>query len=79
MIANILRSEKAEKMSVYVVRAFIKQRELLMANAHIFKRLAEVDAKLLKHDEALNFIWQELQPLLAPPPSLSRRRAGFHP
>jgi hypothetical protein len=40
MAANILRSEQAVHMSIYVVRAFVKQREQVAANAAIFKRLA---------------------------------------
>ncbi len=43
MAANVLRSPKAVEMSVYVVRAFIAQRELLATNATILKRLAEID------------------------------------
>ena len=79
MVANILRSEEAERMSVYVVRAFIKQREVLLAKSDVLKRLAEMDAKLLQHDDTLKIIWQELQPLLASPKSPPRRKAGFHP
>jgi len=41
MAANVLRSPKAVKMSVYVVRAFIKQREVLATNATILRRLAD--------------------------------------
>jgi hypothetical protein len=41
MAANILRSERATEMSVYVVRAFVKQRETLATNAAILKRLAD--------------------------------------
>jgi hypothetical protein len=41
--ANILRSNCAIAMSVYVIRAFIEQREKLGANAAILKRLAEID------------------------------------
>ncbi len=60
MAANVLNSPEAVKMSVYVVRAFIKQRELLMAQSDVLKKLAQIDAKLLKHDDALRVIWQEL-------------------
>jgi len=45
--ANILRSDRAIAMSVYVIRAFIEQRERLAANAEILKRLAEIDKTLL--------------------------------
>ena len=53
MAANVLNSPEAVKMSVHVVRAFIKQRELLAGQAEILKKLAQMDAKLLKHDDAL--------------------------
>jgi hypothetical protein len=78
MAANVLRSPKAVEMSVYVVRAFIAQRELLATNAAIMKRLAEIDKALLEHDSALISLWEKLQPLLAPPPEPPRREMGFH-
>lgn len=78
MAATILSSPEAVKMSVFVVRAFIQMREQLVANAPIFKRLAEIDKTLLEHDKALGLIWQKIQPLLAPPPALPKPRIGFH-
>jgi len=78
MAANVLRSPRAVEMSVYVVRAFIIQREVLATNATILKRLAEIDKSLLQHDSVLRTLWQQLQPLLAPPPDLPRKQMGFH-
>ena len=78
MAANVVNSPEAVKMSVYVVRAFIKQREILLAQSDVLKRLAQMDAKLLKHDDALRVIWRELQPLLSPPPTTPKRQIGFH-
>jgi hypothetical protein len=75
--ANILRSDRAIAMSVYVIRAFIEQREKLAANAAILKRLAEIDKTLLEHDTVLREIYQKLLPLLAPPPEPPRRQIGF--
>jgi hypothetical protein len=68
MAANVLRSPKAVQMSVYVVRAFIMQREALTANATILRRLAEIDKTLLEHDVVLQRLWAKLRPLLQPPP-----------
>jgi hypothetical protein len=78
MAANVLRSPRAVQMSVYVVRAFVKQREELATNATILRRLAEIDKTLIQHDGTLRVLWSKLQPLLAPPPAPPRRRIGFH-
>jgi hypothetical protein len=75
--ANILRSDRAIAMSVYVIRAFIEQREKLASNSAILRRLAEIDKTLLEHDTALRDIYQKLLPLLAPPPEPLRRQIGF--
>jgi len=77
MAANVLRSARAVQMSVYVVRAFVRMREQLAANAAILKRLAEIDKTLLDHDQSLQVIWEKLQPLLLPAAPPPRRRIGF--
>jgi hypothetical protein len=64
MVANILNSPRAVAMSVYVIRAFVKMRGELAANAAILKRLAEIDKTLLIHDVALREIFEKLRPLL---------------
>ena len=78
MAATMLNSPEAVKMSVYVVRAFVQMREQIAANREILKRLAEIDQSLLKHDKALQVIWAQLQPLLAPPLAPKKPRIGFH-
>lgn len=78
MAANILRSEHAVRMSVYVIRAFVRLREERAANAAILKRLAEIDRTLLQHDAALRDIYRKLMPLLQAPPEPRKRPIGFH-
>lgn len=77
MASNVLNSEEAVKMSVFIIRAFIKQREALAANDAILRRLAEIDKKLLVHDTALRDLYQQLLPLLQPPPDPPKRKIGF--
>lgn len=77
MAANILRSDHAAQMSVFVIRAFVRMREQVAANTAILKRLAEIDQSLLEHDTALRDIYQKLLPLLEPPPDPPSRRIGF--
>jgi hypothetical protein len=77
MAANVLNNPRAVAMSVYVVRAFIQQCEVLAANGAMLKRLAEIDRELLQHDTALRDIYHRLQPLLQPPPDPPRKKMGF--
>ena len=77
MAANILRSERAVRMSVFVVRAFVRLREHIAANQAILKRLAEIDRTLLQHDTAVRDLYKKLLLLLQPPPDRPKRRIGF--
>jgi hypothetical protein len=78
MAANTLNSPRAVAMSVYVIRAFVKMREDVAANAAILRRLAEIDKTLLVHDVTLREILQKLRPLLEPPPQPPKPEIGFH-
>ncbi len=78
MAANILNSPRAVAMSVYVIRAFVKMRQDVAANAAILRRLAEIDKTLLVHDVTLREILQKLRPLLEPPPQPPKPEIGFH-
>jgi hypothetical protein len=77
MAANVLNSPQAVAMGVFIVRAFVQQREVLAANDVILKRLTEIDKTLLLHDKALRDIYQKLLPLLQPPPDPPKPKIGF--
>jgi hypothetical protein len=80
MAANVLRSERAVEMSLYLVRAFVQMRDTLLANSTIFKRLAEIDRRLVEHDSVLREVIERLQPLLDAPPEddAAKPKIGFH-
>ncbi|MCD6023541.1 MAG: uncharacterized protein K0Q91_457 [Fibrobacteria bacterium] len=79
MAATILKSDQAVRLSVFVVRAFVRMREQIADNQAILKRLAEIDLSLLAHDSILRDIYDKLMPLLEPPPDpASKRKLGFH-
>jgi len=77
MAANILRSDRAVHMSVFVIRAFVRLREHVVANQAILNRLAEIDRTLLQHDSSLLDLYEKLLPLLQPLPDHPKRRIGF--
>jgi hypothetical protein len=67
MAANILNSERAARMSIYVIRAFIKLREVFNLNQILQGRLTEIERILLDHDTALRDLYEKIKSLLVPP------------
>jgi hypothetical protein len=80
MAATILNSPRAVEMSIYVVRAFVQLRELLVSNKELAKRLDELEAriekKLATHDEAIAAMLSAIRQLMNPPQP-KRRPIGF--
>ena len=75
--SNVLNSPRAVAMSVYVIRAFIRLREVLAENQVMANRMADVEKTLVTHDAALRDIYQKIRPLLLPPPDPPRKKIGF--
>jgi hypothetical protein len=77
MAANVLRSERAIEMSVFVIRAFVRMRQQLLTTRTLEKRLAEIEKTLLAHDRALVELFQAIRPMLLPPKAPGGRQIGF--
>ena len=84
MAANVLNSERAVAMSVYVVRAFVKLREVLASSDELAKKLDALERKLTgrldTHEKAIIELFTQIRRLLKPPPPQpepKRRRIGF--
>jgi len=77
MAANVLNSQRAVQLSVFVVRAFIKMREQLLNRAEMEKRLTDIEKTLLSHNTALRDLYQKIRPLLLPSPEPQRKQIGF--
>ncbi len=52
MAANVLNSERAVAMSVYVVRAFVKLREALASTDELARKLDDLERKLTERLDA---------------------------
>jgi len=76
MAATVLNSSRATEVSVYVVRAFVRLRELLASNSQLAKRIDAHEKKIATHDQAIGSLVATLSNLLAPPEP-KRRRIGF--
>jgi ORF6N domain len=78
MAANVLNSGRAIEVSVYVVRAFVRLREMMMSNREVAAKLDALDRKVAGHDEAIRSLVQAIRQLMdSPPPAPRRRSIGF--
>jgi len=83
MAATILRSDRAIQMSVFVVRAFIRMRQMLIEQRGLARKLAELEkeltARLDVHEAAIDEILRQIRRLLSSPqePQPPKRRIGF--
>jgi hypothetical protein len=60
-VSGVLKSEKADEVSVALARAFVAMRKFLLYNASVFQRLDQVELKQLKTDEKLEQIFKALE------------------
>ncbi len=78
MAANVLNSDQANTMSVYIVRAFVRLRETVLGNSKLALKLMEVEKRLDRHDESINALLNAIECLLDEPEDKSKkRRMGF--
>ncbi|MEK7737771.1 MAG: ORF6N domain-containing protein [Pseudomonadota bacterium] len=73
MVASILSTPRAVDVSLYVVRAFVRLRELLSSKKELAGKLAELDRNLKGHDQAIAGILDAIRQLMAPPPAPKKR------
>src|SRR4026208_1603920 len=78
MLASVLNSEIAVQASVRVVRAFVRLREMVAANAQLASKLKELERRFDSHDEAIANLFAALKQLLEPSDAPKRREIGFH-
>ena len=76
MAATVLNSKRAIEMSVFVVRAFVRMREMLAKNRQLAAKINELDRRLDTHDTAIQDIIEAIKELMVPE-GTSKRKIGF--
>jgi len=77
MAANVLNSPHAVRMSVYVVRAFIRLRHTVELQRDIMVKLEELERAVTAHDSDIRRLFAAIRQLMAPPPEPKKRKIGF--
>lgn len=64
MISGVLKSEKAVKMNISIIRLFIEMKRTLIKNSSIKGQLQELRERIGEHDVQLNKIYDTIEHLL---------------
>lgn len=77
MLSSVLKSERAVKVNIAIMRAFVRLRGVLETNRELARKFAELEKQVGKHDETIDAILEAIRQLMAPREK-PRREIGFH-
>jgi len=77
MLSSVLNSERAVKVNIAIMRAFVKLRQLLDTNRQLAQKFSELERHVGKHDQEIAVILEAIRQLMAPLEK-PRREIGFH-
>lgn len=75
MAATVLNTPRAVDVSVQVVRAFVKLREIIATNKELARKLQELEQK---YDAKFGEVFAAIRELMADQNEKKRRRIGYH-
>ena len=73
MLSSVLRSQHAVAVNIEIMRAFVRLRQMLAANADLARKLAELEKK---YDSQFKMVFDAIRELMEPP-VMPRRQIGF--
>lgn len=79
MLSSVLNSERAIKVNIQIMRAFVQLRRLLLTHKELAGRLEALEKKFGEHDEKIKIIFEVIKQLLTPLEEKEKPRIGFHP
>ena len=76
MLSSVLNSERAIQMNIFIIRAFVRIRELLATNKELAARVEKLEAGQKEHGSIISILAEEIEEMkrLPDPP---KRRIGF--
>ena len=75
--ATVLNAARAVEMSVFVVRAFVRIREVIAGHKALANKIQQLENRLTDHDEQITSIIEAIKQLMSPTAVPKKRRIGF--
>jgi phage regulator Rha-like protein len=77
MLSSVLKSERAVKVNIAIMRAFVQLRQSLETNSALARKFSELEKRVGKHDHEIGAIIEAIRQLMAPAET-PKREIGFH-
>jgi DNA-binding transcriptional MerR regulator len=77
MLSSVLRSQRAVRVNIAIMRAFVQLRDLLDNNRELARRFEELETRVGRHDGEIREIIEAIRQLLAVPATPPKRAIGF--
>jgi hypothetical protein len=74
MLSSVLRSDRAIKVNIMIMRTFVKLREIISSNEELSQRIDELEKK---YDDQFIIIFETIKQLMKPLNAKDKRRVGF--
>ena len=74
MLSSVLHSDRAVRVNIEIMRAFVRLRQMLASNAELARKLATLEKK---YDVQFKVVFDAIRRLMSPPET-KRREIGFH-
>jgi len=75
--ANVLNSKIASKMSVFIIRAFVRLREMVMNNGKLAMKVEQLESRVSDHDAILLDLIEEIKKIIDTPKPRKKNVVGF--
>jgi hypothetical protein len=75
--ANVLNSQIASKMSVFIIRAFVRLREMVLNNEKLARKVKQLENRVSGHDEILLELIEEIKKIIDAPKPRKKKKVGF--
>ena len=76
MLSSVLKSDRAIKVNIEIMRTFVKIRKIILQNKDLADKLAQLEIKTEKHDKDIKAIIDAIRQLMTPPEK-TKRKIGF--
>ncbi len=76
MLSSVLRSARAARVNVAIMRTFVKLREVMEAHVVLSRKIGALARKYRQHDEEIQMIFETLKRLMERP-AKPKQRIGF--